>query len=70
MAAPFTFILPDELSAKEPPERRGVPRDRVRLLVLDRATGAIQHSRFDRLKSISAPEICWSLTPVARFPRH
>ena len=49
MAAPFTFILPDELSAKEPPERRGVSRDRVRLLVLDRATGAIEHSRFDRL---------------------
>ena len=49
MSARFTFILPDELSAKEPPERRGVARDRVRLLVLDRATGAIEHSRFDRL---------------------
>jgi hypothetical protein len=29
--APFSFILPDALSAKEPPEVRGIARDRVRL---------------------------------------
>jgi len=46
---PFTFILPPELSAKEPPERRGIRRDQVRLLVINRATGEIEHSRFDKI---------------------
>src|ERR1700716_3823000 len=45
----FTFSLPPELSAKEPPERRGIRRDQVRLLVIDRATGEIEHSRFDNI---------------------
>src|SRR5438046_54166 len=49
MSAPFTFYLPAELSAKEPPERRGLPRDHVRLLVVDRASGAVAHTRFDRI---------------------
>jgi len=49
MASPFRFTLPPELSAKEPPERRGIRRDQVRLLVIDRATGAIEHSRFDKI---------------------
>ena len=49
MTAPFTFVLPPELAAKEPPERRGLSRDGVRLLVIDRATGRVEHSRFDRL---------------------
>lgn len=49
MASPFTFTLPPELSAKEPPERRGIRRDQVRLLVIDRATGKIEHSRFDKI---------------------
>jgi S-adenosylmethionine:tRNA ribosyltransferase-isomerase len=49
MSAPFSFVLPQELSAKEPPERRGVARDRVRLLVIDRHDQRVEHSRFDRL---------------------
>ena len=49
MASPFTFRLPPELSAKEPPERRGIGRDQVRLLVIDRARGHIEHSRFDKI---------------------
>jgi len=49
MTAPFTFTLPEELSAKEPPERRGEGRDRVRLMVIDRRTHAVEHTRFDRL---------------------
>ena len=49
MSAPFTFTLPPELSAKEPPERRGISRDQVRLLVIDRASGKIRHSRFDKI---------------------
>ena len=51
MSAPFAFVLPPELSAKEPPERRGLPRDQIRLLVIDRASGKIEHSRFDRIKN-------------------
>ncbi len=38
MSAPFSFTLPPDLSAKEPPERRGIARDRVRLMVIDRQT--------------------------------
>ncbi len=49
MTSPFTFTLPAELSAKEPPERRGIRRDQVRLLVIDRVTGAIEHARFDKI---------------------
>src|SRR6266568_9592568 len=45
----FTFVLPPELSAKEPPERRGIRRDQVRLLVIDRATGHVEHTRFDKI---------------------
>jgi S-adenosylmethionine:tRNA ribosyltransferase-isomerase len=44
-----TFYLPPELNADRPPERRGLARDHVRLLVLDRKTGEIKHTRFDRL---------------------
>jgi S-adenosylmethionine:tRNA ribosyltransferase-isomerase len=51
MAAPFTFVLPPELSAKEPPERRGIRRDQVRLMVIDRATNKIEHTRFDNIDS-------------------
>jgi S-adenosylmethionine:tRNA ribosyltransferase-isomerase len=49
MAAPFRFTLPEELSAKAPPECRGLARDQVRLLVLGRASGRVTHTRFDRL---------------------
>src|SRR6059036_454902 len=49
MGAPFAFTLPAELSAKEPPERRGIRRDQVRLLVIERATGRIEHTRFDKI---------------------
>jgi S-adenosylmethionine:tRNA ribosyltransferase-isomerase len=47
----FTFTLPPELSAREPPERRGIRRDQVRLLVMDRTTGRIEHTRFDRINN-------------------
>src|ERR1051326_8222908 len=33
---PFSFKLPPDLAAKEPPERRGIARDEVRLLVINR----------------------------------
>jgi len=49
MTAPFAFYLPPELSAKEPAERRGIPRDAVRLMVIDRRSGRVEHTRFNRL---------------------
>jgi S-adenosylmethionine:tRNA ribosyltransferase-isomerase len=51
----IAFSLPDALVAREPPERRGLPRDRVRLLVLDRATGVRHHARFDALGHFLRP---------------
>jgi S-adenosylmethionine:tRNA ribosyltransferase-isomerase len=47
--APFSFVLPPLLAAGEPPEARGLARDHVRLLVLDRASRRVAHARFDRL---------------------
>jgi S-adenosylmethionine:tRNA ribosyltransferase-isomerase len=47
MSSPFT--LPPELSAKELPERRGLARDRVRLMVIERESSRVEHARFDAL---------------------
>ena len=55
MSAPFSFTLPSDLSAKAPPERRGIARDRVRLIVIDRQTFQVEHSRFDRLGDFLRP---------------
>jgi len=41
--------LPEALRASRPAERRGIRRDQVRLLVIDRHAEAVHHSRFDRL---------------------
>jgi S-adenosylmethionine:tRNA ribosyltransferase-isomerase len=49
MPTPFTFFLPEELQAKEPPEKRGIARDKVRLLVINRRSQQVIHTRFDRL---------------------
>ena len=43
---PFSFSLPMELVAKEPPERRGIARDAVRLMVIDRSENRIYHTHF------------------------
>jgi S-adenosylmethionine:tRNA-ribosyltransferase-isomerase (queuine synthetase) len=55
MSAPFTFVLPPGLSAKEPPERRGIRRDQVRLMVIDRATRKTEHTRFDKIDNYLRP---------------
>jgi S-adenosylmethionine:tRNA ribosyltransferase-isomerase len=47
--------LPRALRASRPAARRGVRRDHVRLLVVDRAAGAIRHSRLDRLPELLGP---------------
>jgi S-adenosylmethionine:tRNA ribosyltransferase-isomerase len=43
------FDLPDELNATMPPERRGIRRDHVKMMVVDRRTGATTHARFYQL---------------------
>lgn len=50
-----TFTLPPELAAKEPPERRGIARDKVRLMAIDRSTHQVEHTRFDRLGEFLRP---------------
>ncbi len=47
--------VPARLEAHEPPEARGIPRDRVRLLVSSRRTGSIVHGRFRDLPRFLAP---------------
>jgi len=49
------FVLPPELEAAAPPEMRGLRRDHVRLLLLDRDTGAVRHHRFDELPLLLEP---------------
>jgi len=50
-----TFHLPDDLNATKPPEKRGVRRDHVKLMVTDRKAKSIFHDTFfhlgDYLKS-------------------
>lgn len=40
---------PPDLAAKEPPERRGIARDEVRLLVINRKSYETEHSHFYRI---------------------
>jgi len=54
MSAP-AFELPLRLEAHEPPEARGLRRDGVRLLVANRGTGLVVHSRVEELPSFLAP---------------
>jgi S-adenosylmethionine:tRNA ribosyltransferase-isomerase len=48
------FELPVHLEAHEPPEARGLSRDRVRLLIASRSAGTIVHTRFDELPNFLA----------------
>ena len=49
MRSAVRFRLPPELEAAAPPEARGLRRDHVRLLLVDRATGSVDHHRFHEL---------------------
>src|SRR5262249_37286652 len=55
MSAPFTFVLPPELSAKEPTERRGIRQYRARLMFIDRATRKSAHTRFYKIDNYLRP---------------
>jgi len=69
MSSPFSFSLPLELSAKEP-ERRGIARDQVRLMIIDRANYQVEHTRFDHLGEYVRPGDLLSSIRVAHFLLH
>lgn len=50
----LSFTLPEALAAKAPPERRGLARDGVKLMVLDRE-GMVQHSYFNQIDRFLRP---------------
>ena len=52
---PFTFTLPAELSAKEPPERRGIARDQVRLMVINHNNYQVEHTYFNSIGEFLRP---------------
>ncbi|NGQ95164.1 S-adenosylmethionine:tRNA ribosyltransferase-isomerase [Brevibacillus sp. SYP-B805] len=54
-AEPFSFTLPASLNACMPPERRGIRRDHVRMLAVERATGAMVDGRFFELPTFLRP---------------
>ena len=61
----FNFDLPEELIAQTPIE----PRDHSRLMVLDKATGAIEHRHFYDIIDYLTPADCLVLTiPVCCPP--
>jgi S-adenosylmethionine:tRNA ribosyltransferase-isomerase len=53
--SPFSFTFSQELVAKEPPERRGIARDAVRLMVIDRTDYTINHTRFYEIGKFLVP---------------
>lgn len=50
-ATAFDFYLPSELNASHPPERRGIRRDHVKMMILDRITGNVRHDQFFHLSN-------------------
>lgn len=50
-----TFTLPHELHAAFPPERRGVRRDHVRMMTIDRKSGKVIHDSFNHLADYLKP---------------
>jgi S-adenosylmethionine:tRNA ribosyltransferase-isomerase len=51
----YAFDVPAALEAREPPERRGLRRDEVRLLVARRSDGSVSHRRFAELDRVLEP---------------
>ena len=51
LVSDFNFDLPEDLIAQQPPPERGASR----MLVMDRATGAVRDSMFAELPSLLRP---------------
>jgi S-adenosylmethionine:tRNA ribosyltransferase-isomerase len=49
------FTLPAELEAREPPEARGIARDRVRMMVSFLDAGRVEHTSFESLAALLDP---------------
>ncbi|MEH7223734.1 S-adenosylmethionine:tRNA ribosyltransferase-isomerase [Bacillus sp. JJ1566] len=49
IAKALDFYLPEQLNASHPPEKRGIRRDHVRMMVLERTSGKVQHDCFFHL---------------------
>lgn len=66
------FTVPKELEAPAPPETRGQQRDQVRLLVIHRQSGLVEHRRFyniiDYLRPGDVVVLNISRTVPAAFP--
>jgi S-adenosylmethionine:tRNA ribosyltransferase-isomerase len=60
----FDFDLPDQLIAQDPPEQRGDSR----LLVMDRASGAIRHATFAALADLLRPGDVLAVNDTRVFP--
>jgi S-adenosylmethionine:tRNA ribosyltransferase-isomerase len=54
----FDFDLPSELIAQQPPTERGLSR----MLLVDRASGALRDSNFANFPSLLEPGDCWCST--------
>ena len=50
-ATAIDFYLPSKLNASHPPERLGIRRDHVRMMVLDKITGNVRHDQFFQLSN-------------------
>ncbi len=70
LSQPFTFVLPAELSAKEPPERRRSTRDRVRLITINRNGDQVEHTCFDGIGKFLRPGDLLVLSLKRWSPRH
>jgi S-adenosylmethionine:tRNA ribosyltransferase-isomerase len=55
LSPPLEFALSDSNTAISPPERRGIARDRVRLMVAQRQSGVIEHRSFHELTGLLDP---------------
>jgi S-adenosylmethionine:tRNA ribosyltransferase-isomerase len=68
VSALATFELPARLEAHEPPEARGLPRDEVRMLVAEGATGHLADARVRDLPDVLAPGDLLVLNTSATLP--
>ncbi|PYI53776.1 S-adenosylmethionine:tRNA ribosyltransferase-isomerase [Paenibacillus flagellatus] len=64
----LAFELPEERNAGAPPERRGLRRDRVRLMVQSRADGTVRHTSFHKLADELRPGDCLVLNESRTIP--
>ena len=55
LSQPFTFVRTAELSATEPPERRGMASHRLRLMAINRNGDRVEHTCFNGIGEFLRP---------------